>query len=69
MNPTGQIIPPLLIFPRKYMKQEMMAHCLYQSTRAIGVDTERDFHPAVSSFQPKYKIDKTRSCYVRTEWA
>jgi hypothetical protein len=24
MNPTAHFIPPLLIFPRKYMKQEMM---------------------------------------------
>ena len=24
LSPTGQIIPPLLVFPRKYMKQEVM---------------------------------------------
>jgi len=24
MSPTGHFIPPLLVFPRKYMKQEQM---------------------------------------------
>ena len=24
MSPTGQFIPPLLVFPRKYMKRELM---------------------------------------------
>jgi len=25
MYPTGQLIPPLLVFPRKYMKRELMS--------------------------------------------
>ena len=30
----------------------------------LGVDTERDFHPVVSSFHQTYKADKIRSSYL-----
>jgi len=36
MSPTGHFVPPLLVFPRKNMKQELMNGTpLDQSTRAI----------------------------------
>ena len=33
---------------------------------SLGVDTERDFFPVVSSFHQTYKADKRRSCYLST---
>jgi hypothetical protein len=33
---------------------------------SLGVDTERDFFPVVSSFHQTYKADKRRSCYLCT---
>ena len=36
---------------------------------SLGVDTERDLHPAVSSIHWTYKTDKKRSCYLGTRWA
>jgi len=33
---------------------------------SLGVDTERGFHPVVSSFHQKYEVDKTRSLYLST---
>ena len=35
----------------------------------LGVDTQRDIHPVVSSFHQTYKADKKRSCYLGTGWA
>jgi len=32
----------------------------------LGVDTERDFQPVVSSFYQTFKADKIRSCYLTT---
>ena len=32
----------------------------------LGVDTERDFYPVVSSFHQTYKADKIRSCSLST---
>ena len=34
--------------------------------QSLGVDTERDFYPVVSSFHQTNKADKTRSCYLST---
>ena len=33
---------------------------------SLGVDTERDFHPVVSSFHQTYKANKERSSYLGT---
>jgi len=46
-------------------------HTAWISPRAsfFRVDTERDFHPAVSSFHQTYKADKIRSLYLSTGWA
>jgi hypothetical protein len=33
---------------------------------SLGVDTERDFFPVVSSFHQPYKADKSRSCHLST---
>jgi hypothetical protein len=47
MNPTGHFIPPLLAFPRKNMKQELMngtpLGAIYVVRfPSLGVDTERE---------------------------
>jgi len=36
---------------------------------SLGVDTEGDFHPMVSSFHQTYRADKIRSSYLSTGWA
>ena len=36
---------------------------------ALGVDTEWDFFPVVSSLHETYKANKRRSCYLSTGWA
>ena len=36
---------------------------------SLGVDTERDFHPVVSSFHQTYEADKIRFLYLSTERA
>ena len=36
---------------------------------SLGVDTEGDFHPMVSSFHQTYRADKIRYCYLSTGWA
>jgi len=33
---------------------------------SLGVDTERDFHPVVSSFHQRCEVDKIRSLYLST---
>jgi hypothetical protein len=50
MRPTGRFIPLLLLFPRKYMKPELMNGTPPELiVRAIPrVDTEQDFHPVFS---------------------
>jgi len=53
MSQTGNFISPLLVFPRKNMKQELMNGTPPGSIHACrfsGVDTERDYFPVVSSF-------------------
>jgi hypothetical protein len=53
MSPHGHFIPPLLAFPRKYMKPELMNDTppgTNPHVPSLGVDTERDFHSVVSSF-------------------
>jgi hypothetical protein len=46
MSPTGHFIPPLLVFPRKNMEQELMNGTPPGSIHAchsLGLDTEREF--------------------------
>ena len=68
MSPTGHFIPPLLVCPRKNMKQELMNDTAWINPRvpSLGVDTERELFPVVSSFRQIYKADKRRSCYPST---
>jgi hypothetical protein len=61
MSPTGHFIPPLLVFPRKNMKQELMNGTPPGSiSLAIpqGGYRVRFFFPLVSSFHQTYKPDK-----------
>ena len=61
MSPTGHFIPPLLVFPRKkYETRTDEWHTAWINPRvpSLGVDTERDFHPVVSSFHQTTKVDK-----------
>jgi len=36
---------------------------------SLGADTERDFHPVISSFHHTYKTDKIRTSHPSTGWA
>ena len=71
MSPTVHFIPPLLVFPRKNMKQEVMNGTLPGSIHACHPSgwIQRDFFPVVSSFLQTYKANKRRSCYLSTGWA
>ena len=69
MSPTGYFIPPLLLFPRKNMEQEVMngtspgsIHVCHPS----GWIQSEIFFPVVSSFHQTHKADKRRSCYLST---
>jgi len=69
LSPTEQFIPPLLVFPRTYMKQELMNGTLPTSSPrvpSLEVDTKRDFYPVFSSVHQTYKANKIRSCYLST---
>jgi len=55
VSPTGHFIPPLLLFPRKYMIQELMNGTPNPRVPSLEVDTQRDFYPVVSSFHSTYK--------------
>jgi len=50
ISPTGHFIPPLLVFPRKRMEQELMNDTAWINPRvsSLGVDKARDFFPVVS---------------------
>jgi hypothetical protein len=66
MSTTGHLIPPLLVFPRKNMKQELKngtLHCLDQFMLAIpqGGLQSKIFFPVVSSFHQTYKDDNRSS--------
>jgi hypothetical protein len=54
------------VFARKNMKQELMNGTAWISPRlpSLGVDTERDIFPVVSSFHQIYKADKR--CFVHS---
>jgi len=72
MSPTGHFIPPLLVFPRKNMKEELMNGTPPGSIHAChssGWLQSEIFFPVVPSFHQTYKADKRRSCYLSTEQA
>ena len=62
MSPTGHFIPPLLVFPSMYINairtDGWQTACINPRVPSLGVDTERDFHPVVSSFHQTTKADK-----------
>ena len=60
MSPNGHFIPPLLVFPRKNMKQELMNSTPPGSIHACHPSAwmKREiFFPVVSSFHQTYKAD------------
>jgi len=69
MSLIGPFIPPLLVFPRKNFKEELMSGSPPGSSHAChpsGWIQSEIFFPVVSSFQQTYKADKRRSCYLST---
>ena len=56
------------ISKKKYETRPDEWHTAWINPRvlSLGVDTERDFFPVVSSFHQTYKADKRRSCYLST---
>ena len=66
MGPTGHFIPPLLAFPRKNMKQELMNDTPPGSIQACHpsglLQSEIFFFPVAPSFHQTYKVDKRRFC-------
>ena len=69
MSPTGHCIPPSIVFLRKkYETKTDEWHTAWINPRvpSLGVDTERDFFPVVSSFHQTHKADKRRSYYLST---
>ena len=67
MSPTGHFIPPLLVFPRKNMKQELI-----NGTPSGAIHAYRRggygarFFPCGFFIHQIYKTDKRRSCYLST---
>jgi len=59
MNPTGHFIPPLRVFPRKKYEtrtDEWQTAWINPRMSSIHVDTERDFHPVISSLRQIYTL-------------
>jgi len=66
---TEHFSPPLLVFPRKDMKKEMIIGTPPGSIHAChtsGWIQSEIFFPVVSSFHQTYKADKRRSCFLST---
>ena len=69
MSPIGPLIPPLLVFPRNNIKEELMSGSQHGSIHACHPSRwiqSEIFFPVVSSFHQTYKADKRRSCYLST---
>jgi len=69
MSPTGHFIPPLLVYQKKNMKQELMNGIQSESIHAChpsGWIQSEIFSPVISSFHQTYKADKRRFCYLST---
>ena len=56
------------ISKKKYETRTDEWHTAWINPRvpSLGVDTERDLFPVVSSFHQTYKAEKRRSCYLST---
>ena len=69
VSPTGRFTPPLLVFPRKNMKQELMngtpPASIHTCHPSVWLQSEI-FSPVVPSFHQTYTADKRRSCYLST---
>ena len=69
MSPNEHFIPPLLAFPRKNMKQELMNGTPPGSIHAChpsGWINSEIFSSVLFSFHQTCKADKRRSCYLGT---
>ena len=67
MSPTGHFIPPLLVFKKNETRSdEWPTAWINPRVPSLGVDTERDIFPVVSSFHQTYKANKRRSYYLST---
>jgi len=69
MSPIGPFIPPLLVFPRKNVKEELMSGSPPGSSHAChpsGWIQSEISSPVVSSFHQTYIADKRRSFYLST---
>ena len=69
VSPTGHFIPPLLVFPRKYMKPELMhgtpPGSIYACLPSGWIQCEIFIHWFLH-FIKHTKPDKNRSCYLGT---
>jgi len=71
MSSIGQFIPPLLVFPRQYMKPELMNGTLPGSVHAChpsGWIASKIFTQWFLHFIKHTKLKKS-SCYLGTGWA
>jgi hypothetical protein len=68
LSPTGHFIPLLLISEKIYKTRTDEWHTAWINPHVpfLGVDTERNFHPVVSSFHQIYTADKIKSLYLST---
>jgi hypothetical protein len=68
LSPTGHFIPLLLISEKicETRTDEWHTARINPHVPFLGVDTERDFHPVVSSFHQIYTADKIRSLCLST---
>jgi len=69
ISQNGHFIPPLLVFPRKIIKKELMISTppgsIHECVPSGWIQREI-FFPLVSSFHQTFKADNTRSCYLST---
>jgi hypothetical protein len=68
MSPTGPFIPPLLVFPRKNVKEELMSGSPPGSSHACHPSgwIQSEIFPSGFLFHQTYIADKRRSCYLST---
>jgi len=63
MSSSGHFMPLLLVLKKN---DEWHTTWINPCVPSLGVDTERDFFPVVSSFHQTYKANKRRSLYLST---
>jgi hypothetical protein len=69
MSPTGYLVPPSLVFPRKENEtrtDKWHNTWINPHLPSVRVDRERDFYPVISSFHQTYKADRRGSYYLST---